>query len=246
MTRDINADWQPHVARHGRHLLHLPSRQAGAGEYLVQRTGPAARAAAWLGNPAGQNQPARAGGPGLAALRPVDAVPRAAQGRRHPRGLRHGAARRATGSSIKQTEWTYGLMMHMSESLGVNCTYCHNSRSFRDWNQSSPPRATAWHGIQMVRDLNAELPGPAARRLPRATAWARSATRPKVACSTCHAGVYKPLYGASMLKDYPELAKAGGITGVPVQPASPVVPEPGPAQVPGAEGQPPASGQPAQ
>ena len=66
-----------------------------------------------------------------------------------------------------------------------------------------------------------------------------------LACSTCHEGVYKPLYGVSMLKDYPELAKAGGVTGVPVQPASPVAPEPGPAQTPGS-GQPPASGQPAQ
>jgi len=32
-------------------------------------------------------------------------------------------------SSIKQTEWTYSLMIHMSESLGVNCTYCHNHGS---------------------------------------------------------------------------------------------------------------------
>ena len=27
----------------------------------------------------------------------------------------------------------------------------------------------------------------------------------KANCSTCHQGAYKPLYGASMLKDYPEL-----------------------------------------
>ena len=36
----------------------------------------------------------------------------------------------ANRSSLKQTEHTYGLMMHMSDSLGVNCTYCHNTRSF--------------------------------------------------------------------------------------------------------------------
>jgi len=30
----------------------------------------------------------------------------------------------------------------------------------------------------------------------------------KVGCQTCHKGVYKPLYGAPMAKDYPELAKA--------------------------------------
>ena len=27
----------------------------------------------------------------------------------------------------------------------------------------------------------------------------------KVNCATCHQGVYKPLYGAAMAKDYPEL-----------------------------------------
>jgi photosynthetic reaction center cytochrome c subunit len=29
----------------------------------------------------------------------------------------------------------------------------------------------------------------------------------KLACNTCHQGAYKPLYGAPMLKDYPNLAK---------------------------------------
>jgi photosynthetic reaction center cytochrome c subunit len=29
-----------------------------------------------------------------------------------------------------------------------------------------------------------------------------------VGCATCHQGVYKPLFGANMLKDYPELAGA--------------------------------------
>jgi photosynthetic reaction center cytochrome c subunit len=29
---------------------------------------------------------------------------------------------------------------------------------------------------------------------------------PKVGCETCHKGAFKPLYGVSMLGDYPELA----------------------------------------
>jgi photosynthetic reaction center cytochrome c subunit len=29
---------------------------------------------------------------------------------------------------------------------------------------------------------------------------------PKVGCETCHKGVYKPLFGITMLNDYPELA----------------------------------------
>ena len=55
-------------------------------------------------------------------------------------------------NSIKQTDWTYALMIHFSQSLGVNCTYCHNSRAFENWEQSTPQRVTAWHGIRMVRD----------------------------------------------------------------------------------------------
>jgi len=57
-------------------------------------------------------------------------------------------------SSIKQTEWTYGLMIHFSNSLGVNCTFCHNSRSWASWEQSPVQRGTAWYGIRMVRRLN--------------------------------------------------------------------------------------------
>jgi photosynthetic reaction center cytochrome c subunit len=31
--------------------------------------------------------------------------------------------------SIKQTEWTYSLMVHMSKSLGVNCTHSATTRA---------------------------------------------------------------------------------------------------------------------
>jgi photosynthetic reaction center cytochrome c subunit len=30
----------------------------------------------------------------------------------------------------------------------------------------------------------------------------------KVGCATCHQGVYKPLFGVSMVKDFPELRVA--------------------------------------
>ena len=39
----------------------------------------------------------------------------------------------------------------------------------------------------------------------------------KIYCATCHQGAYKPLYGASMLKDYPSLAQPlpeGGLEAV--------------------------------
>ena len=36
----------------------------------------------------------------------------------------------------------------------------------------------------------------------------RMAIPPKVNCATCHNGVYKPLFGVGMAKDFPELTVA--------------------------------------
>ena len=111
-----------------------------------------------------------------------------------------------TGSriSIKETEWTYGLMMHMSDALGVNCTHCHNSRAFSNWEQSPYARTNAWHAIRHVRKLNDVIWGvadilPDTRKGPMGDPL-------KVNCLTCHQGVNKPLNGAKMLPDYPSLA----------------------------------------
>ena len=68
--------------------------------------------------------------------------------------------------SIKQAEWTYGLMTHMSNSLGVNCTYCHNSRSFQTWEGGPPQRVTAYYGIRMARDLNNDYMTPLTETFP--------------------------------------------------------------------------------
>jgi photosynthetic reaction center cytochrome c subunit len=110
-------------------------------------------------------------------------------------------------SSIKETDWTYSLMIHFSQSLGVNCTYCHNTRSFSDWSQSSPQRVTAWYGIRMARDLNNNYLDPLHSVFPTARLGAEGDS-PKVNCATCHNGVYKPLFGVSMVKDFPELQAA--------------------------------------
>ena len=107
--------------------------------------------------------------------------------------------------SVKQTEWTYALMMYMSGSLGVNCTYCHNTRAMGLWEQSTPQRSTAWHGIRMVRDLNTAYLTPLKPTFP-VNRLSAEGDGPKVGCATCHKGAFKPLYGASMLHDYPELA----------------------------------------
>jgi photosynthetic reaction center cytochrome c subunit len=106
---------------------------------------------------------------------------------------------------IIQAEWTYGLMSHISDALGVNCTYCHNSRSFTEWNQSSPQRATAWYAIRHVREINNTYLEPLASVLP-ASRLGTLGDAPKANCATCHQGVFKPMFGVGQLKDYPELA----------------------------------------
>jgi len=108
------------------------------------------------------------------------------------------------GASIQQTEWTYSLMTIMSKSLGVNCTYCHNTQSLQSWKESSPQRATAWYGIRMVRKLNNVYEASIDSVLP-ANRHGPMGDNPKIYCATCHNGVFKPLYGYPMAKDFPEL-----------------------------------------
>ena len=112
-------------------------------------------------------------------------------------------------SSIKQAEYTYGLMMTMSQALGQNCTFCHNTRSFTTWDQSSPQRVLAWHGIRMVRDLNVSYLDPLKPVLP-ANRLGPNGDVLKVSCGTRHQGVNKPLGGVNLVKTFPELQGTGG------------------------------------
>ena len=119
-------------------------------------------------------------------------------------------------SSVKQTEWTYSLMMSQSRSLGVNCTYCHNSRQFASWKEAPPARVTAYHGILMLRDVNQNYLSPLQPVYPAVRLGAQG-DAPKAQCVTCHNGAYKPLYGAQMVKDYPALWGRAEWNGVPFQ-----------------------------
>ena len=106
--------------------------------------------------------------------------------------------------SIKDAEKTYGLMMHVSSALGVNCTYCHNTQSFRAWSLSRAQRGTAYYGIRMVRDINEQYIDslqnvfPANRKGPHGDPY-------KANCTTCHQGLSKPLGGVSMIGQAPAL-----------------------------------------
>jgi photosynthetic reaction center cytochrome c subunit len=116
-------------------------------------------------------------------------------------------------TSIKQAEFTYSLMNHISKSLGVNCTFCHNTQSFQTWNDK---RVTAWHGIRMARDANNAYLEPLTKTFP-AQRLGPTGDVAKVNCATCHQGVNKPLGGLAMAKDWPGLIKVAAV--VPALPA---------------------------
>ena len=201
MTRHINAEWKSHVAATGVTCYSCHRGQPVPKAIWFTPPDPV-RTDNMIGNKAGQNLPAADIGLPSLPYDPFTPFLEKAQDIRVnstvplPEGNRH---------SIKQTEWTYALMMHMSRSLSVNCTYCHNSRQFASWEQSSPARVTAWYGIRMTREVNNDYLGSLQNVFPASPPRA-SGRRAKLNCATCHQGAYKPLFGASMLKDYPELA----------------------------------------
>jgi photosynthetic reaction center cytochrome c subunit len=203
MTRHINNDWKAHVADTGVTCFTCHRGQPVPSEVWFKNLGPVT-ALGVAGNRAGQNAPSPQ--VGLTSL-PFDPFTPFLNQSNEIRVVSTTALPEANHHSIKQTEWTYALMMHMSQSLGVNCTYCHNSRSFVSWDASTPQRATAWYAIRTVRDINEQYMDPLAPTFPAAR-HGPLGDGPKVNCATCHQGVYKPLFGAKMLKDYPELAGA--------------------------------------
>jgi photosynthetic reaction center cytochrome c subunit len=111
-------------------------------------------------------------------------------------------------ASVKNTEWTYALMMTYSQGLGVSCEFCHNSRAFNDWSQSTPQRVTAFYAEAMLRSLNGDYMVPLTGVFPAALKGP-SGDVAKIDCATCHQGVYKPLFGAKMAAGFPALEGVG-------------------------------------
>ncbi|MBN9205510.1 photosynthetic reaction center cytochrome PufC [Methylibium petroleiphilum] len=201
MTRHINTDFKSHVADTGVTCFTCHRGQPVPAQTWFSAP-PHRQTAGMVGDDAGQNSPAKT--VGLTSL-PYDPFTAYLSQAADIRVVGDTPLPSGNRKSIKQTEGTYGLMVHMSESLGVNCTYCHNSRSFSTWDQSTPQRMTAWHGIRMARDLNVSYLEPLTSVFPAARNGPTGDVA-KINCSTCHQGAYKPLYGASLLKDHPELA----------------------------------------
>jgi len=101
----------------------------------------------------------------------------------------------------------------------VNCTACHNTRNWQEWTNAPPQRVTAWYGIRMARDLNNAYMVPLTDTFPANRKGVHGDVA-KVNCATCHQGVQKPLYGAAMAKNHPELLTASPPAGAASAPAA--------------------------
>lgn len=202
MTRDINTNWKSHVVDTGVTCWTCHRGQNIPSNVWYQMPEPKTPSAKITGNKAGQNTAGIANN-GNSSL-PFDALTPFLEQDYNIRVQGTTALPTGNRQSIKQTEWTYSLMMYMSKSLGVNCTYCHHTRAMGMWNQSTPQRMTAWYGIRMVRDINNKHINPLQPLFPP-TRLGPLGDPLKAACATCHKGSYKPLLGVSMLGDYPSL-----------------------------------------
>ncbi|UZK69542.1 photosynthetic reaction center cytochrome PufC [Sphingomonas sp. S1-29] len=203
MTQQVNSTWSSHVKQTGV-TCYTCHRGNAVPQYVwaVQQGTPNPNSV--LGNKRGQNTPNP--NVGYASL-PYDPFALYLTGKANSRVAGktiYPAYGEGQGKSTKEAEASYGFMMHLSTSLGVNCTFCHNTQSLGAWNLSRPQRATAYYGIRMVGDINDTHITPltpifpANRKGPQGDPY-------KVNCMTCHQGLQKPLGGVSMLARSPTL-----------------------------------------
>jgi photosynthetic reaction center cytochrome c subunit len=204
MTLKINTEWKTHVAGTGVTCWTCHRGQAvPSGDWF---SSPEQTHVNSMGERAGQNRPSAVAAGSALPEDPLSTFLIHGDNNIRVQGVVPMAATGASANrrSVKQTEWTYSMMMYVSKSLGVNCSYCHATRAFASWEQSTPARVTAWYGIRMVRNLNSDYLIPLKPLFP-AHRLSAEGDGPKVGCLTCHKGAFKPLYGVSSLKDYPLL-----------------------------------------
>jgi photosynthetic reaction center cytochrome c subunit len=218
MTRHVNAGWDKHVGATGVTCYTCHRGQPVPAQVSFTAATPKNnRVGPGFGDDAGQNkaEPSIA----LASLPYDPFTPYLSGGQSGSEEIRVQGTQALPQddhrSSIKQAEFTYSLMNHISKSLGVNCTFCHNTQSFLKWNDK---RVTAWHGVRMARDLNAAYLEPLAKTFP-AHRLGPTGDVAKVNCGTCHQGVNKPLGGLAMAKDFSGLVQV--VAAMPDQPALP-------------------------
>lgn len=211
MTRNVNANWTKHVGKTGVTCYTCHRGQAVPPEtWVATLPDIRSRPGSLIGNDFGQNK--AMANVGLTAL-PYDPYSPFLLKAQSVRVNAPQALPATHVASIQAAEQTYALMMHISQSLGVNCTYCHNTDSFVTWDV--PARVTAWYGIRMARELNNDYIVPLTDKLPKSR-LGPAGDAPKVQCATCHVGMPKPLGGAQMAVKYTALM--GGPTLPPLPP----------------------------
>lgn len=200
MTQAINVENKAHVGSTG-----VTCYTCHRGQHVPANTwvnaAASTKTARFLGVESGQNRPATA--VGITSL-PYDPFKNYLSGSADIKVASNTALPAGNKKDVPNAERTFGLMVHMSDSLGVNCTYCHNSQAFDKWSVSTPQRVTAWHGIRMARDINNSYLDPLSSVFP-ANRKGPSGDVAKVNCQTCHQGATKPLLGAQMAKNYPAM-----------------------------------------
>ncbi len=127
------------------------------------------------------------------------------------------------------TKRLYEYMMQMSDGIGVNCGYCHDSRAFYDWSQSTPARWVGYYGIAMTRDLNRNFLLPVAGVIPQdreqpgktrepilpARETGPQAGNGLVLCATCHHNAPRLPGAGDPLRDFPTLRGPDSGSGLP-------------------------------
>jgi photosynthetic reaction center cytochrome c subunit len=203
MTQAINSNWNAHVKDTG--VTCYTCHRGNAIPKEVWFDTAEKKKGGMLGNRNGQNAPSPAVGYASLPNQPFSSYFLAGKDAARitgPTALPTGHVK-----TIQETESVFAVMIHQSNALGVNCTYCHNTRAFADWEESPPQRAQAWHGIQMVKDVNSNYIVPITSVFPPHRLGPDGDVA-KANCATCHQGANKPLLGKSMLKDYPYLVGA--------------------------------------
>jgi photosynthetic reaction center cytochrome c subunit len=206
MTQNVNANWKTHVADTGVTCYTCHRGKPVPAQVWFKPKPQAERPGVALGDDGTQNRPTPA--VGYATL-PKDPNTPYLLGNKQIEVNAKVALPTDHWSAIQDAESTYSLMMHFAGSLGVNCTYCHNTQNFAKWDGSPVQKVTAWHGIRMVREMNNDYLVPLTDRFP-ANRLGPTGDVAKANCATCHQGAYKPLYGAQMAKNYPELLSYKG------------------------------------
>ena len=129
------------------------------------------------------------------------------------------ALKSGTIASSIEAKRIYEVMMTMSDGIGANCGYCHNSRAFQSWAESTPYRWIGYDAIRLVRDVNRNYLFEVGQIVPQTRSLTNATQLPVipprelnpqlgngfVTCATCHVGITKPLNGTNMVDAYPGL-----------------------------------------